>query len=380
MKIKTITLLLLLLVITSCKQTGKTITYQLVKAEKELSFFLDDNTKSSMPAFFFYTGKEGKEYLTFKNDGEGNDIVFYDMQTKEQAFKVHTEIEGNNGVGRMASYYIHNLDSIFVMAVGVQIITLIDRSATVKDKFTYYQTNDGIPLLMFGMVSLSQPMVILDGKMFIAPVHNRQQQTDPLCATINLADKLVYGLDVQFPKFPPYSAPTRAAGHELVFSRCFDGRQFAYSFCCDEDIHIADINHTAMRKAKAKSKYIDRIGFLNDNGATMEEICTNPEYGNLVYDKYRDVYYRVAYPQTEIEKGVNARELIQYGRKNFSILILDKDFNVVGETKFPDYTYNSMVWFVREDGLYISASHFMNPSYSDDWLVFHRFDLVEKKK
>lgn len=70
---------------------------------------------------------------------------------------------------------------------------------------------------------------------------------------------------------------------------------------------------------------------------------------------------------------------MQYGRKNFSIIILDRDFNIIGETLFPDYTYNSTLMFIREDGLYISDSHYLNPDFSDDILSFQRFDLVKNK-
>lgn len=70
--------------------------------------------------------------------------------------------------------------------------------------------------------------------------------------------------------------------------------------------------------------------------------------------------------------------LMDYGRKNFSIIILDKNFNIIGETLFPDYTYNSGIMFIREDGLYISSNHPMSAQYSDDYLNFQRFDLVKE--
>lgn len=78
-----------------------------------------------------------------------------------------------------------------------------------------------------------------------------------------------------------------------------------------------------------------------------------------------------------MDKGVRAMELMGYGRKNLSIMVLDKDFNVLGETMFPDYTYNSKLMIIREDGLYISDSHYMNPDFNDDVLSFKKFDLVE---
>lgn len=102
-------------------------------------------------------------------------------------------------------------------------------------------------------------------------------------------------------------------------------------------------------------------------------MCEIPNYGNILYDSYREIYYRIAYPKTDIDASIRPLELMDYGRKNFSIIILDKKFNKIGETLFPDYTYNSVQMFIREDGLYISESHYLNPGFSDDRLNFRKF-------
>ncbi|MDR2811228.1 MAG: DUF4221 domain-containing protein [Tannerellaceae bacterium] len=375
-----ITISLLLCAFFSCRRADEATSYRLVRSDKTLSFPLDDRMKSSLFSYSLYTDKEGKEYFTVKNP-DTNDILFYNMATSKPEFKRSFAREGNHGVGRMDGYHIHTFDSIFLIS-NVQMIVLADTSTVVKDRFHYETTSQGIPLLRFpGLNSMSQPLVILDNKLHILPIPNRRQEINPLCVLIDLADKSVLGLKVQYPEFPGMDDGTyKTFGSEIEVSRCYDGRQFVYSFYYDEDIYIVDIGHTSLRKVKAVSRYIDRVEYPDDFVATPEEICTNPKYGSLLYDKYRDVYYRIAYPKSELEKGVNALELIQFGCKLFSIMILDREWNVVGETKLPEYTYNSRVWFVREDGLYLSASHFMNPEYSDDWLVFHRFDLVKKKE
>ena len=63
----------------------------------------------------------------------------------------------------------------------------------------------------------------------------------------------------------------------------------------------------------------------------------------------------------------------------FSIMILDEDFNILGETKFPSYTYLNNICFINEKGLYISTSHFMRKDYSDDVLRFQLIKLQELK-
>jgi hypothetical protein len=354
--------------------------YFYLKPMEEISFILDKNTKSNILALFPYTDKSRKEYLTFQNQGQ-NEILFYDMNTHSLEFKLKPSYEGNNGVASFLGYYIHNLDSIYLTIVGLEELALINSDAVVNDKISYEKTWDDINLYSFYSASFQyRPIVIIDNLLYITPGCNRWVEPKPVCATIDMANGTVNAFKTfEYPTFPNADNKAKRAGIEEYYSRCFDGKQFVYSFHFEEDIHITSIDHKHVVKTKAKSKYIRKVKYPNDYGAvTYEDMCASPNYGNMLYDKYNDVYYRVAYPKTEIEKGIRGMELWYYGRKKFSIIIFDKDFNIIGETLFPDYTYNSLVMFIREDGLYISSSHYLNPEYSDDVLSFRRFDLVKK--
>ena len=166
---------------------------------------------------------------------------------------------------------------------------------------------------------------------------------------------------------------------ETAFSRCYDGTHFVYSFYYDENIYVATPAHDSIRKIAVKSSYFDKVDLPGELTATPQDFCEKPWYGNLLYDRYRNVYYRIAYPRTTIEKEVRPFELLAYGRKNFSTIILDKEFNKIGETLFPDYTYSAKGMIILEDGLYISDSHYLNPQFSDDVLSFVRFELTAEK-
>jgi hypothetical protein len=354
-----------------------------VKSDKHFSFTLDSHTKSTIPILLLYTDEDGKEYLTFGNPN-GNEILFYDINSGKLEFKVKPQFEGNNGVGQISGYYIKNLDSIFLTIRGTEEIALINRNAIVEDKFPYEQTIDNLPLTYYSsLTNVYTPLIIINNKMYIMPTCNRWGEKNPVCATIDLSNHAVQALPgFSYPVFPGADNKTKRFGIEFYVSRYYDGKRFVYSFYFDEDIYVASIDHKSVERVKVKSKYINEVNLIDDYGnVTVEDMCENPNYGNMLYDEYREVYYRIAYPKTEIKNGVSMRELmelVEYGRKNFSIIILDKDFNVIGETLFPDYTYNSTAMFIREDGLYISCSHSWNPEYNDDVLSFQRFDPVKK--
>ncbi|GHT27644.1 hypothetical protein AGMMS49574_00480 [Bacteroidia bacterium] len=376
------TIVLLITIMLSCSdnKSERKDTYYLLKSNKQLSFALDRNTKSFILALFTFTDENGKEYLTFQNQGQ-NEILFYDINSTNLEFKIKPTIEGANGVGLFTGYAIKNMDSIFLTNSNIQVIYLIDKNATVKDVMLYEETVDKVPLLANPSIShVYRPLLFIDDDIYIVPNCNRWAEKNPVCAVINMTDKSVHALrGLSYPTFSGADNKAKAFGVEEYISRCYNGKQFVYAFHFDEDIYITSIDHNSIKRVTIKSKYIDKVKLIDDYGnLTAEDICENPNYGNMHYDKYRDIYYRIAYPKTEIEKGIRGLELMQYGRKNFSIIILDKDFNIIGETLFPDYTYNSTVMFIREDGLYISSSHYLNPEFSDDILSFQRFDLVKE--
>jgi hypothetical protein len=160
-------------------------------------------------------------------------------------------------------------------------------------------------------------------------------------------------------------------------SRCYDGVNFVYSFHFDENIYVTLPDHRDIRRIPVRSRYISKIRFpeLRPPRELLRNECENPNYGNLIHDPYRKVYYRIACPATEFEQNEDFKEIYAYGRKTFSIIILDEDFNILGETLFPDFIYASSMMFVRKDGLYISTSHFKNPDFDEDKLCFTCFEL-----
>jgi hypothetical protein len=76
----------------------------------------------------------------------------------------------------------------------------------------------------------------------------------------------------------------------------------------------------------------------------------------------------------------NFVELWQSGRGEFSLMILNEDLKIIGETLLPENKYRSDLMLILEDGLYISTSHYKNPSFDEDRLVFQRLFLSSTKE
>lgn len=375
---KAILLLYLSIFLFACNKENKRNVH-LEKSGRELSLLLDSDTKSNTKSLFLYKNKTGKEYITFQNQFK-NEIYFYNIENQKFEFKITPNLDGNNGVGMFFGYYIQNLDSIFLTNSEVEEIALIDSSAKLKEQLVYDKASDGTLLRRsFSTTNFFRPLTIIGNKIYTISRCNRNIHPNPVSITIDMKTKKVDYLPFEYPQIQNNINKMKVFGLEDQFSRVFDGNHFIYSFYFEEDIFVASIDHKKIQRKKVKSKYINSVRLLDDFGkSTIQEACENPNYGNMIYDPYRSVYYRIAFPEVEFDHKLEmneAIELLDYGRKKFSIIILDKEFNIIGETLFPDYSYNPGIMFIREDGLYISTCHPMNPLYNDDFLNFQKFEL-----
>ena len=142
-----------------------------------------------------------------------------------------------------------------------------------------------------------------------------------------------------------------------------------------EDVFVVSMDHSDIRRVKVKSRHIDSpTEQQKDTEQGPRLYLELPRYGDLIYDSYRKVYYRFAYPKVSLNKDMNWWGKAVYGRKKFSVMVLDEDFHVIGETLFPEGIYNSFVFFINKDGLYISRDYKIGMAeQSEDYLTFELF-------
>ena len=81
----------------------------------------------------------------------------------------------------------------------------------------------------------------------------------------------------------------------------------------------------------------------------------------------------MVYPRENLSLDESFSDLWQSGRSRFSIIILDKDFHIIGETLFPGNHYRSDLYYVTSEGLFISDSHYKKPDNDEDVLSFRLF-------
>lgn len=374
------------LCILSCSSTSNGDACVLEKSDKILSFSIADDVRVPQASVFPFE-ENGRSFLSFQNLPE-SEILIYDMESGSLIKKVCIETEGDNSVtGAFGGYFIADMNHIFIPSLYVNTIFVVDTIGNVRQKIQYSRTMDGQSLLPFIPDDKSQ-MIFAGNKLYIPQGMNlrlgdKALQKSPIKAVLDTVGNTVEALPMRFPPLISCKDFGTVGAFGANYSCCYDGNSFIYSFIADEDLYITSSAHNEIVKKKAKSRYVDYVEVFRSGEEDFQKMlkaqCEHASYGKILYDKYRDVYYRFVYPPCEInDYSGDYLDLYRSGRKTFSIMILNKQLDIVGETSFPSYTYNSNLAFILEDGLYISLSHIKNPDYSDDVLRFQKLELIRE--
>jgi len=155
----------------------------------------------------------------------------------------------------------------------------------------------------------------------------------------------------------------------------------------DHEIQVFDMQkEQVVNKVEARSDHINSFYYVNEIPGTHEEgligFLNNDLYGIILYDKYRDCFYRFFYPGYTDDEAYTIEKLwkLRRARPFTGVMVLDKDLNVIGEHVFDKFqVHASSNVFVGEEGLYLSLNNENSPDFDEDHLRYMvvRFD-VEK--
>ncbi len=349
---------------------------------------IDAQTYPQSGCSFAYNSKMGVSYLVYLNK-RFNEIHFYYINSLKLAFKVKIDLTGPNGVGsKINGFWVHDIDSIYITPKARKIIFLINKKDEIIEKIKYdnyssnLRTKDKINRMMAFYSNTKTPLIILNHNLYISMLpggnwnnYSKEELTKTeLTFSLNPINKQLNVLPITYPL-------SAFNSNNLGYSRIFADGRFVYSFNSDHNLYVTK-DHSKINKHIAKSSYISSFE-RNPKNVSLQDIflkqCSTPAYIRIIYDPYRKVYYRIAYPGVSVNKNDNLRELIKY-IPVFSIIILDQDFTKIGETMMPENKFNVSDIFVAKEGLYVSENHIKNPAFNPDFLTFRLLSLVNYEK
>jgi len=327
-----------------------------------------------------YYEEHQKSWLLYGNEDK-NELIIYELPSGKIERRLKFEHRGPNGIGRYKGATIQNFDSIFVISgTYYQNFFLIDSTGTVKRKYTIdpNENEDFFPALQPVYCHFSQENGLRNGQINLSTymmrlIPNENLHTKDLSITYDIA----LGNLVSITKYPKFDDKFKA--NIRSYSRTFNGKDFIYSFRRLNEIYIQNENGTYLKHhcpSKFQNQDLDWILNPSDPIAiTKEKIVQNPSFGSIMFDKYRRYIYRIYLPGYKLKGGESVDQNVDF-RALFSIIILDENFNVVGETMMPPKTYDPKMAFIAKDGLYF-ALHPDNPHYDPDSLAFEKVIIID---
>jgi WD40 repeat protein len=381
MKIKKILLLpLITLLMCSCLSSIKEETIErerayTLQAVDTLSFNLDSTTHD-LSFSISYFEENGNSYLSYYS-GEDKSVKYFDFETKNIVNRTVITEDGANGVGKSITgvSYI-NADTILV-STGTYQMSIVDKDGKVKYKKNFAKPASNIREMIAEPNFQTTHQGIQIGRTLWIPVYARASaskkgglnnaptlykldlDTDSLTAVMYFPE--VYRKGIYGPNFS-----------DFYFTYNMNRKELIWSFAADESIHIYDLASGKQSSQKGESKYFSEIPSATQSIEAFEEytkfFLLSNSYGPLYYDPYQKIYIRFA------ERAVSKE---QYNKREWwkkrSAIILDEDFQILGEVDFSEYM-NHHMGFVTKDAIY-----FLQAGSVEDKMTFVGFRLKKIK-
>lgn len=340
--------------------------------ESNLKRFKLDSITAAKPKYMslVFNDSTKKRELTFINDF-AHSIQFYDYENLSFIKKIKIEKSGNNGITKPSGYYIKNKDSIYVYNMNRLELFLINSKGKILNKKSLIGTMDikkspwfekypqYMPTTVTPLLGIDKGLLIMGQFMGDVP----EKIINTFKYTTFIDDKLKQ-TKLMF-KYPKELYGSNYFWGDPVFSQVFydvvptaQGKsKIVFSFPVSHDIYLSeDINSQNLIKKYAGSNYAKTISSLNvKNNKKIKPLelrtnyMKNDLYGAILYDKYRNVYYRF------IRRGVKeSLNKFESKDKPIAVIIYDNQFNYLGETDLglaKEYHWENS--FVSKEGLNI---------------------------
>lgn len=129
--------------------------------------------------------------------------------------------------------------------------------------------------------------------------------------------------------------------------------QIVISFESDHNLYIYK-NSNLLEKKLCKSNFIDNFIDISDKDFSNLSYCQiyqgqEPRYKRIIVDNFNKRYYRVTKPRIDIMKS----DIIYL---NWSLIIMNENFDIIGEALFPYTDYMPDIIIPSENGIYIKKT------------------------
>lgn len=374
-----IVLFILFIFLSACssEKARRVVSDIQLKECEDLVFVLDDSTVASTDYIQFFQ-RNDSNLLAFTNDYD-NSIVLYDYKSRKYIDRISYDKEGNNGIGSVFSFCYVNDDSIYHYHYNGLKLYRTNHDGKVLEKYPINVISNPSPDSLFIGPTVfprtASPLTLVGNKMLMAgfmmgEVDGENDQNRPVMVCCDLATgKLGYS-----DSYPSIYHKGHWGGDFTYRNPYFTlspQNEIILSFAADPHIRVHKVGETTYREyyAGVGDDYVIKPVENNVSSQWLpdEKRCShyaeNLSYGPILYDKYRNVYYRFAcLPDFDID--VHKVPI----RKPIEVVVLNEDFELIGKCLIKKELYWINQCFVGEDGLHIQVE-----TENEDELRFKTF-------
>jgi len=302
-----------------------------------------------------------------------NDLEFYALSDKGEDFRVRFHLDGPNAVGQLKGFEVISDSTLLIASTyrirlyvtdfeGNIIKTIKTDDTSRKGKpfvqmyytqrpLVYHKSNDDFYVFTKVDTDYNGPG-IWSGTMFMK-----------ISNSINEPLQHVFELSTFFNDFV-HGAYFSHGSHILI-----EDRFLVLGIPFYNNILIYDLENQALIEREAGSKYFgDALPWESPDMDGHEEFyVTSNSYRELAYDEENKLLYRLAYRKVDYIGPDGQRR--NWDNKQPSIIIINSDFEKVGEVDLPLNTIYTRMYFTYNGKLYLSLNHPDN-NPSEDEMVF----------
>lgn len=223
-----------------------------------------------------------------------------------------------------------------------------------------------------------RPILDEDGSVYLMNLRYDVQIVDPTFYKGNNEVKINFNENKLNYEFLPVSYPKDYLkgyfGYYFMPRRVVDNKgNHIYSYSVSPTMQIWNSKSQEVSSATAKSYYQkDEIAFLDptvkySTKELMKYTVETGTYTSLLFDPYRNIYYRFFRPA--IAEGIDCNDCT-YQDKPLSILILDENLAIIDELYIGTTIYEEQTAFVGEEGLYLSCANTKNQHFGNGFISY----------
>jgi DNA-binding XRE family transcriptional regulator len=323
---------------------------------------LDSLTGFKHLSFSINSNGAEDDWISFINS-QTNSLYIYSLKDREIIRVNKFAKEGPEGIGSMmaTSHLLHNLDSIFIYNPNLGTLFLFDGDTHLINKFKVVDFKKPDLKIIPEPIGLAKFQII--GKEIFFPSTLAQRLND----YSNISSQTIVNIetgavryDFVFPKV--YSNAYWGSAFKYCSTLTFDGQNILVNFPIDEEIHIQNIENQTNSKAKIPSNQISTFKPMDedikfgtkprdDSFYSIQDVYSfsNSDFAGLLYDQFRNVYYRIVYARPTLDEVKNGDWI-----PDISIITFDRQFQILSEILLEKEKYDPSMMGISRNGLLIA--------------------------